>query len=244
MIESYYIYLITNLKNNKFYVGKSNHPSIRWGDHKKVALGGKKKYPTDFFAIHAALSKYGIDNFKFEIIDELYSEKEAYYAETRWILLLCSNLKKLGYNCNLGGEGGVKPNEEIRQKLIVAQNRPHIKKMKSDDMKRRHQNNPGFLSAIHKGNQYTKGRVLPQKEKDHLSKIFTGRIVSEDTKQKMSESQSGEKHSQAKLTENDVLKIREKYVPGKYGYVKLSKEYGVHNETIRKIVKRLSWSHI
>src|SRR5579885_207108 len=137
-----------NLVNGKFYVGKSTDPQGRWGDHRKVALGGRDKYPKDFFAIHAAIHKYGIANFQFEIIDELSTEDEAYKAETQWIVLLCSNLKQHGYNCNRGGEGGVTPNEETRTKLIAAQNRPHIKQMKSELMKQRHQSDPRHLGKL------------------------------------------------------------------------------------------------
>jgi group I intron endonuclease len=236
--------VVINQINNKLYVGKTNNPTVRWHDHKKVALGGREKYPEDFFAIHAALHKYGIYNFIFKIIDEFDDENEAYRAETQYILLSCSNLKKFGYNCNLGGEGGISPSPETRQKLIAAANKPEKIKLSSDMMKKRHQDNPGFLSNVHKGNQYTKGRKLPQKEKDHLSKMMKGRFVSDETKKKMSEAQTGEKSSRAKLTEKEVLEIRSKYIPGKYGYVKLSKEYGVHDETIRSIIKRTSWSHI
>jgi group I intron endonuclease len=183
-MSKYYVYLITNFVNGKVYIGKSNNPQVRWGDHRKVALGGKEKYPLEFFAIHAAIHKYGLNNFKFEIIDEFDNENEAYKAETQYILLACSNLKDFGYNCNLGGEGGIKPTEETRQKLIAAANRPEKIKLSSDMMKKRHLENPGFLSVVHKGNQYTKGRKLSQQEKDHLSEVFAGRAVSEETKQK------------------------------------------------------------
>ncbi len=55
---------------------------------------------------------------------------------------------------------------------------------------------------------------------------------------------SGEKQNGAKLTTEQVLEIRQKHIPGKYGYVKLAKEYGVHDETIRSIILRKRWSHI
>ena len=230
------------------YVGKTNNPTVRWQDHKKVALGGKEKYPDDFFAVHAALHKYGLDNFEFEIIDEFDEEDEAYKAETQYILLFCSNLKYFGYNCNLGGEGGIKPSEETRVKLIIAANKPERIKLSSDMMKKRHQENPGFLSAVHKGNQYTKGRKPSQQEKDHLSKIFTGRIVSDTTKKKMSEAQSGENSSQAKLTKKDVLLLREEFsrlISGKKKFMEdMGRKYGVKPKTIENVVYRLSWVSI
>jgi group I intron endonuclease len=194
MANKFYIYLITNLKNGKVYVGKSVDPSGRWHDHKKVALGGKEKYPNDFFAVHAALAKYGIDNFSFEIIDQFDSEEESYLAETAMIQLTCSNLTKYGYNCNLGGLGGIVPNEETRQKLIIAQNKPEMLKQKSDAMKKRHQDNPGFLSSVHKGNQYTTGMVLSDDHKQKISDKLKGREFSKEHKQNISKAISGENH--------------------------------------------------
>ena len=52
----------------------------------------------------------------------------------------------------------------------------------------------------------------------------------------------GADHSQ--LVEGDVLEIRQKYIPQKYSCAKLAREYGVSDETIRKIVKKISWSHV
>lgn len=244
----FYIYLITNLINNKKYIGKSNNPKSRWGDHKKIGVGGKEKYPTEFFAIHAALNKYGIDNFKFETIEEFDIEDIAYFAETKWINYFGSNKKDRGYNCNSGGRGGIAPTEETRQKMIAAQNTPEKLKIVSDNMKSRHKNNPGFSGRINLGNQYTKGRILLQEEKDHLSEMLTGRVFSEETKRKMSEVQSGEKHPMAKLTEKDVIKIRDEFSKLTKDKKKFCKtvglKYNVSYKTIENIVYRLSWKHI
>ena len=248
MVKAVSVYVITNLINGKIYVGKSINHLERWRDHRKVARGGKEKYPEEFFAVHAAMRKYGLENFLFEIIDQFDTEKEAYSAESTMILLSCANLKKYGYNCNLGGEGGLVPNEETRQKLIAAANTPKRIKISSNTMKKQHQEHPGFLSAIHKGNQYTKGRVLLQEEKDHLSKVLTGKIVSNETKKKMSEAQSGEKHSQARLTKEDVLEMREcfdKLISGKKKFCEaMAGKYGVGRKTIENVVYRLSWVSI
>jgi group I intron endonuclease len=245
MSDKFYIYAITNVKNGKMYIGKSVCPKLRWADHKKVALGGKEKYPDDFSAVHAALAKYGVDNFTYEIIDEYDDENESYLAETAMILLMCSNKKDYGYNCNLGGRGGIKPTEETMRKLIAAQNKPEKIAISSDLMKKRHQENPGFLSSVHKGNKYTLGRKLSIERKQQISKQFKGKKLSEDHKKKMSESSTrGEDKHSSKLTNEKVLEIRKKYKPYEYGYIKLSKEYNVDDETIRKIILRKTWKHI
>ena len=54
----------------------------------------------------------------------------------------------------------------------------------------------------------------------------------------------GEKQGSAKLTAEQVLKIRTKYT-GKHGeQMALAKEYNVYYTTINKIIKRESWKHI
>jgi len=70
--NKYCIYFITNLLNNKVYVGKTAaDTSRRWRDHLRNAFNpnSKKNY------IHNAIAKYGSENFKFSIIKyfEMYS---------------------------------------------------------------------------------------------------------------------------------------------------------------------------
>lgn len=64
----YLIYQITNRINNKIYIGETRRQD-RWKQHQRYALGGPIKYPKHFKAIHAAIKKYGVENFTFEIID-------------------------------------------------------------------------------------------------------------------------------------------------------------------------------
>jgi group I intron endonuclease len=218
-----YIYLITNLINDKVYVGKSINPDERWRHHKNIAAGGKEKYPKEFSSIHGAIRKYGEDNFGLKIVEEFDTEDEAYRAETRWIISLVSNDRSKGYNLNLGGKGGIQPTEEVRQKLIAAQNTDEKLKLCSEQMKQRHIQNPGFLGKINAGNQYALGLKH-----------------SDETKKKI----SGEKGSAAKLTNVKVLEIREKYSSGNYTYSALAREYGVYPKTIRSIVLRKSWKLI
>ena len=56
----------------------------------------------------------------------------------------------------------------------------------------------------------------------------------------------GEKASQSKLSEAQVLQIRDRYQPGKYGAGShvLAKEFGVSKTSILAIVKGQSWTHI
>jgi len=54
----------------------------------------------------------------------------------------------------------------------------------------------------------------------------------------------GEAVSTSKLTETQVLSIREKYATGEYTQSELGKEFKVRGETISKIVKGTRWAHL
>lgn len=93
-----YIYKITNTINNKCYIGKTERTiKERWQEHRKQAK--KLDLP-----LYRALNKYGIENFSIEEIEQCTSdivdEREIY-----WINFY--NSCKTGYNCTLGGEGGL-----------------------------------------------------------------------------------------------------------------------------------------
>lgn len=91
------IYKITNNINGKVYIGQSICIEKRWKNHKNYFGKGKEDYP-----LYRAFSKYGIDNFSFEVIEEcevdLLNEREIY-----WISFYNSNQRKFGYNQTLGG---------------------------------------------------------------------------------------------------------------------------------------------
>lgn len=102
-----FIYKITNLINNKVYIGQTmQKPLDRWYRHcQKSSLPDAEKN----MAIKQAIFKYGKDNFKFEVIETindcdrtLLNEREIY-----WISQYDSYSN--GYNCTLGGNAGVKP---------------------------------------------------------------------------------------------------------------------------------------
>lgn len=91
------IYKITNVLNDKCYIGQSINPQERWRHHKIIAKSGKDKGKS---AIHDALREVGEDNFVFEIIGwfEDYNEKEKYYIK------YYNSLVPNGYNIMEGGE--------------------------------------------------------------------------------------------------------------------------------------------
>ena len=90
------IYKITNLINNQVYIGQSIHIEERIRQHKTEYM---KKGSEN--SLYSAIRYYGLDNFKFEIIEacspEALNEKEIY-----WINYY--NSFENGYNLTPGGQ--------------------------------------------------------------------------------------------------------------------------------------------
>jgi len=96
-----YIYKITNMVNNKVYIGKSNsNPASRWGAH----ISGREKSP-----ISKAIAIHGVNNFDFKVVEvvavppNLVTQKEidelVISYERKWII--SENSIKNGYNGRL-----------------------------------------------------------------------------------------------------------------------------------------------
>jgi group I intron endonuclease len=88
------IYKITNIINNKSYIGQSINIQARWKSHRRAA-----KNPQ--YTLHKAMKEYGIDNFTFEII-ELCKLEQLNSLEQKWIQYF--NTYYDGYNETIGGD--------------------------------------------------------------------------------------------------------------------------------------------
>lgn len=89
-----YIYQITNLINNKIYIGQTNNITKRWSNHKCCNSPN--------MAIAKAIKKYGVENFKFEILYRNIPIEEIDELERRVITEKNCRVPN-GYNIALGG---------------------------------------------------------------------------------------------------------------------------------------------
>lgn len=112
------IYKITNLVNNKIYIGSSISLGERWTNH-KISLRNNKH---DNIHLQRAYNKYGKDNFKFDIIEYVDNVDILIDREQHWIdkLDICND--KIGYNiCPTAGNClGRELSEKTKNKLRVA----------------------------------------------------------------------------------------------------------------------------
>lgn len=107
------VYKIENQINHKVYIGQSIDIHKRWYEHKSAAFNPNE--PRYEAQISYALRKYGLENFKFEVVTtltpELYSREALNELEKYYIALYDSF--RYGYNATPGGEYGVSQKGEI-----------------------------------------------------------------------------------------------------------------------------------
>lgn len=98
-----YIYCSTNLINNKKYIGSTiNEPKRRFNQH--IYNATHKNNPKYNYPLYSAIRKYGINNFKFEILEEKEcSEQEIREIEQRYIIKM-NSLSPNGYNQTINTE--------------------------------------------------------------------------------------------------------------------------------------------
>lgn len=105
------IYKITNPKG-KIYIGQSVNIKKRWYSYEKL-------YCKQQFYLYNSLVKYGIENHKFEIIEECLleqlNEREIYWKQY-YLKQVKDNWKKVLF-CDLYDEGGGPRSEQTKQKL-------------------------------------------------------------------------------------------------------------------------------
>ena len=103
MYNHYTIYRITNLINNKVYIGQTiNKPLNRWSRYRYETKRNFYQYP-----IYLAIRKHGIENFIFELICSCFDLDELNKKETWFIDNYNSNDPKYGYNCDRGGNNKI-----------------------------------------------------------------------------------------------------------------------------------------
>jgi group I intron endonuclease len=92
------IYQIKNIINGKIYIGSSTDLNKRWKEHQSSLNNnkyhfGKRKFQDDWM-------KYGKNNFKFEILENVKKREYLIYMEQKYLDWLFSFSSDLRYNRN------------------------------------------------------------------------------------------------------------------------------------------------
>ena len=106
VINIYSLYKITNLLNNKHYIGVTNrNPEERFAEHKR---------PSAKSFIRKAIQSDGVENFSFEILLTDIDDEDISNLECEYIKKYNSLLPN-GYNADLGGVKYHKHSDYIKQ---------------------------------------------------------------------------------------------------------------------------------
>lgn len=124
------IYKIINLKNNKIYVGQTTQGlTERFRQHKRASIVGKEGI------LFSAFRKYGIENFKIEILEVCEKRDDLNVKEASWIKKL-NSLAPNGYNITPMDIQGVYPetyikllSERVKKYFQKKENREKISKI-------------------------------------------------------------------------------------------------------------------
>jgi group I intron endonuclease len=116
-----HIYKITNLVNNKIYIGQTiqKNPKMRWYSHQADARGGKNTHLCN------SMRKYGIDQFLWEVIDFAHCLDDLNNKEQWWL----DEYRKTNEIYNLREAGDNKMHsDQSKEKMKASQRQAHARR--------------------------------------------------------------------------------------------------------------------
>jgi group I intron endonuclease len=165
------IYKTTNLIDGKIYIGKD--------------VKNKTSYLGSGIRLKLAIKKYGIQNFKKEILeDNILDKKTLSERETYWISYFNSNDRLIGYNLTKGGDGGDTITDNPNKETILKNKKgktPWNKGLKVDKLSGEKNGNYGNPTGF-KGNKTTfkSGELHPFKGVKQSEDQIRKRVLSID----------------------------------------------------------------
>ena len=114
------VYQVTNLKNNKIYIGSTTRGlKLTKCFHKSASIkDSHRNKDGDSRPIYKAIKKYGFYNFMYNTMAEFESKKDAYEFKEVCVVEFNAMNPKYGYNCTTGSlNKGYKFNQETRGKM-------------------------------------------------------------------------------------------------------------------------------
>ncbi len=172
-----FIYRITNLENQKIYIGQTSeiNPNTRWRSHKRAV-----KYGNGCPVLSNAIKCYGIDKFKFEVIFTCPNEELDQY-EIEYIKQY-NCIVPNGYNVQEGGHvGGMFKGHHhtdetkaiLSEKSTVYYSNPEVRKALGERVREALQTSEKWKRALAENRAQRKG--LPIREgsrtEEHNKKI-------------------------------------------------------------------------
>lgn len=228
------IYCILNHKNNKLYIGSSINLKNRWYDHKKTL----KKNKHHSSKLQNSWNKHGGEYFHFYVI-EYCDVGNLITKEQKWLDMTLCYIDTYGYNVlsKAYSQLGYKHTEETKQKMkdnhwdVSGGNHPLYGVGHTEETKKK-------ISVSKKGYKHT------EETKKKMSESHVGMVHTEETKQKLKSLNSGENNPATKLTNEDIIKIRELYQTKIYTQKQLGMLFNINFRTVSQIINYKRWKNI
>lgn len=171
------IYVITNIKNGKKYVGKTKRSVLRrWNDHIRQAKRTPSEERTYFYN---SIVKYGKEGFFFEVLDFANSVEELNRLEIEYIKIFDCQIRsneKNGYNVEVGGDRSPLHEQTIKKQSDKRRGKKHSQEHK-DKIK-------ASCQGMHKG---TNNPFFGKKHTEETLNKKRGKKHTEEHKKKISE---------------------------------------------------------
>lgn len=245
------IYAITNMRDCKKYIGQSVNIQKRWREHKNALEQNRH------FNIHLQRAWNRGDRFEFSVIEKCDKDK-LNEREIYWIAYYNTMDMQFGYNLCAGGESttGRECSTETRKKIsnsnrgrkcsaeTIRKRTETFRKHMEDPAYRERVKRRGAENAKKRGSPWNKGKRTSAETKRKISEKLMGRYVSEEHKEKLKELYSGSKSLSAKLTEQDVVQIRLRFLSGER-QCDIHKDYPqITTQTLYDIVRNRRWKSV
>lgn len=230
------IYKITNLINNKCYIGQSKNIKRRFTAHKSYARLHRDSYP-----IHLAISKHGVDNFKFEVLEYAPLTKLD-ELEIKYINQFDSI--NSGYNIREGGNGKINANSIIYKNLSDIISDIKSNKLYFKDIAKKYNVTPALITYINQGKVWEQGSleypIRHTKEKKYHAAVCLNcgkrlSLTKERSKSKLCQSCYNSKRS-GNITKKKLLKD---IANGLY-IQQIANKYSVTHTTVIRWIKKFN----
>lgn len=255
----YYIYLTTNLINNKKYIGQHK---INSTTEKDYYLGSGK-------LLQQAIKKYGKQNFKKEILEYCDTKEEANLLEQKYIQIYNAVENNNYYNLAIGGDGGgfeyyrdwkkehpeeAKKHEENRIKAILEWQKTHTEEVSNlgkANIKKCHEwiaNNQEIMQSYYKTYGEAGGERLKQWAAEHPEEFKINQQKGTEALKKWAESHPEEVKKNLSLGPQANKEKNGKRVKCLNtgiifkSYREAEQYYGMSKDAIRKCIKGITKS--
>jgi group I intron endonuclease len=184
------VYLIRNTVSGGVYVGQTIQDyRIRWRRHRDDLTRGVHDNPH----LQRSWNKYGADAFAVEVVEVVSDQGALDEAEQRWIVDLRAKGIKV-YNQKIGGKFGGALTEETRRKISEAGKGRVVSTETRRKLSEAKQGRANILTPDGRASiQEAAKRPRTDEHKRKISAGSKGRIVSEETRQKLRD----RRHSEA-----------------------------------------------